>query len=235
MVSSIRLFVREGLAAGVDVALTLGQAHYLHSVMRRDIGTCVTLFNGLDGEWSARITTLRKDRGTLLVETQLRAQAPEADLWLVFAPLKHGPTDLVVQKATELGVSRLVPVLTERTNQPRINIARLASIATEAAEQCERLSVPEIEAPVRLPVLLESWPVERSLFAAVERLTGAQALRFATPAALLVGPEGGFTVSELDALASRAFVQPFSLGPRILRAETASIAGLALLQAQTCA
>jgi 16S rRNA (uracil1498-N3)-methyltransferase len=233
MASSIRLFTQEDLAPGAVVALTGGQAHYLSSVMRRSLGDNVVLFNGRDGEWAARIDTLRKDRGTVLVETRKRAQVAEPDIWLAFAPLKHGPTDLVVQKATELGVSRLLPVMTERTNTSRINSERLSLITTEAAEQCERLSVPEIHAPVSFRQLLDRWPNERPLFAAVERIKTPLSVAYRASAALLVGPEGGFTSAELDALTSRAFVRLLSLGPRILRADTASIAGLALLQAQT--
>jgi 16S rRNA (uracil1498-N3)-methyltransferase len=168
----------------------------------------------------------------LAVETRLRAQAPESDLWLAFALLKRDATDLVAQKATELGASALLPVITERTNTERINTARMTAIAIEAAEQSERLTVPRIAAVRRLPELLADWPSERTLFAAIER-SGAATLSLrqgAGTVALLVGPEGGFSERELDGLRARPFVVPVSLGPRILRAETASIAGLALLQ-----
>ncbi|MBN9561401.1 MAG: 16S rRNA (uracil(1498)-N(3))-methyltransferase [Alphaproteobacteria bacterium] len=233
MSGSIRLFVSAPLAEGVEVQATPGQAHYLGTVMRRATGAPVRLFNGADGEWQARLTVIKRDRAVLAVETPLRAQAAEPDLWLAFAVLKRDATDLVAQKATELGVSALVPVITERTNAERVNATRIIAIATEAAEQSERLTVPRVAPLQRLPDLLVHWPAGRTLFAAIER-AGAAPLRprqGGSAAALLVGPEGGFSERELDALRARPFVVPVSLGPRILRAETASIVGLALLQA----
>ena len=189
------------------------------------------LFNGVDGEWEGRIATLRRDRGSVSVTTRTREQKAEPDLWLAFALLKRDATDLVVQKATELGVSAILPVLTERTNAARLNAERMAAIAAEAAEQCERLTVPRLAAPVRLPELLAAWPQGRPLFAAVERSMTARLRAHDGPAGLLVGPEGGFTLAELDVLRSAPFVVTASLGPRVLRAETAAIVGLALLQA----
>lgn len=229
---SIRLFVDAPLAAGAEVAVSAGQAHYLGTVMRRAPGEPVRLFNGCDGEWLARIGALRRDRARLEIERKLRPQAAEPDLWLAFALLKRDATDLVVQKATELGASALLPVLTERTNAARVNEARLVAIAIEAAEQSERLTVPVIHPPCRLADLLASWPAGRRLFAAVERRLGPAIPFVEGPAALLVGPEGGFTETELDGLGRHTSVAAVSLGPRILRAETAAIAGLALLQAQ---
>jgi 16S rRNA (uracil1498-N3)-methyltransferase len=168
-----------------------------------------------------------------VVERQLRPQASGPDLWLVFAPLKRDATDLVVQKATELGVSAILPAFTERTNAARLNEIRLAAIATEAAEQCERLTIPRIAAPRRLSELLADWPAERRLVAAMERVDTAPIRPTPGPTALLIGPEGGFTVAELDALGRHPFVLPATLGSLILRAETAAIVGLALLQAPT--
>jgi 16S rRNA (uracil1498-N3)-methyltransferase len=241
MQGSIRLFVAHPLAAGQTVPATSGQAHYLGGVMRRAAGDFVTLFNGRDGEWSARIDGLRKDRATFIPTGQLRPQQTEPELWLAFAPLKRDATDLVAQKATELGATRLLPVLTARTNAARVNTARLLAIATEAAEQCERLALPDIAEPVPLAELLAGWPGRSDppppLFAAAERAAAPHLAmvggREGAAAALLVGPEGGFTPGELDALAARDFVRIVSLGPRILRAETAAIVGLALLQAPT--
>jgi 16S rRNA (uracil1498-N3)-methyltransferase len=230
MPGSIRLFVEAPLAEGAEVAASAAQAHYLGHVMRRGVGAAVALFNGRDGEWQARIAGLRGDRAAFVVERLLRAQAPEADLWLAFAPLKRDATDLVVQKATELGAAALLPVATARTNAARINAGRLAAIATEAAEQCERLTVPDIRDLVDLPTLLRDWPAGRRLVAAIERAAAPRPAFSPGPTGLLVGPEGGFTERELDALAAHPFVVPASLGPLILRAETAVIAGLALLQ-----
>jgi len=231
MIASIRLFVEAPLAAGAEVVASTGQAHYLGAVMRRAAGDALRLFNGRDGEFAARIAALRRGHASLAVERQLRPQAPEPDLWLVFALLKRDATDLLVQKATELGAGALHPIFTERTNAARVNVARLTAIAIEAAEQSERLTVPMIHPPRRLADLLATWPEGRPLFAAVERSAAPAIAPTAGPAGLLIGPEGGFTKAELDALARHPSVAPVSLGPRILRAETAAIAGLALLQA----
>jgi 16S rRNA (uracil1498-N3)-methyltransferase len=235
LAGSIRLFVKFALQADAVVPATPGQAHYLANVMRRSVGDEVRLFNGRDGEWTARITGLRKDRGSFAVLVRVREQAPEPDTWLMFAPLRNTATELVVQKATELGCDRIMPVKTERTNAPNLNIARLTAIAIEAAEQCERLTIPEITPVMALKVVLVAWPFDggRPIHAAIERSDAPPLRRIEPRAALLVGPEGGFSAAELDDMAAYSFVHPASLGPRILRAETAAIAGLALLQAHT--
>ena len=230
MTGSIRLHVTEQLRAGESITATAAQAHYLGTVMRRGPGDRLRLFNGRDGEFTARIASIRREHARLQVEQQLRPQMPEPDLWLAFALLKRDATDLVVQKATELGVAALLPIVTERSNTHRMNANRLAAVAVEAAEQCERLSVPELRAPQPLAALLAGWPANRPLFAAIERSAAPPIGPINGPRALLVGPEGGFTKAELDSLQQRTFVIPVSLGPRILRADTASIAGLALLQ-----
>lgn len=229
-----RLFIDAPLAAEADVALTPAQAHYLGTVMRRGVGDPVRMFNGRNGEWLAHVAALRRDRGTLLVASQLRAQAAEPDIWLVFALLKRDATDLVVQKATELGASVLLPVITERTNAGRVNETRLAAIATEAAEQSERLTVPVVQPPRRLEHVLADWPADRPLFAAIERAEAPGVRPCRTACGLLVGPEGGFSNPELDGLRRHPFLAVVSLGPRILRAETACLAGLALLQGPGC-
>jgi 16S rRNA (uracil1498-N3)-methyltransferase len=232
MPGSIRLFVDADLAPGAEIFATAGQAHYLGTVMRRGAGEILSLFNGRDGEWAARIQAIRRDRAVFVALEQIRPQGEEPDIWLAFAPLKRDATDLIVQKATELGAGALLPVATERTNTGRLNADRLRAIATEAAEQCERLTVPRIAPIARLADLLAAWPPERTLRAAVERAAAAPITPAPGPAGLLVGPEGGFTPAELDALGAAPFVVMASLGPRILRAETAAIVGLALLQAR---
>ena len=226
-----RLYVPSGLHTGAEIAATPAQAHHLGTVLRRGPGDPVLLFNGRNGEWQARIATLRRERATLIVETQRRPQAPEPDLWLVFAALKRDATELVVQKATELGAAELHPVFTDRTITARLNESRLTAIAIEASEQCERLTVPTIQPPRPLRDILAAWPRDRRLFAAIERADAPPLRPAVPPAALLVGPEGGFTPTELDALQRHPLVTPVTLGPRILRAETACLAGLALLQA----
>lgn len=234
---SIRLHVEGGLAEGVQIALTAAQAHYLGGVMRRGRGDRLLVFNGADGEHLASIAELRRERCTLLVERQTRPQTAEPDLWLAFALLKRTPTELIVQKATELGVSALLPLFTTRTNADRTNLVRLRAIATEAAEQSERLCVPVVHPPCALNALLSGWPAERTLVACCERGADTPIRRRpvgeagAAPLGLLIGPEGGFTDAELDALRAHPFVEAATLGPRILRADTAAIIGLALLQA----
>ncbi len=232
MASSVRLFTPAPLAAGAELPLEEAQAHYLGTVIRRGAGDEVHLFNGRDGEWAAEIVALVRGAGRLKIRRQLRAQAAEPDLWLAFALLKRHAVELVVQKATELGAARLLPLLTARTGAERVNQARLRAIAIEAAEQSERLTVPEIAPPQTLAALLGAWPAGRRLTAAVERAAApAPSPAGTAPAGLLVGPEGGFTPAELDALRAHPFVEWASFGPRILRAETAAIAGLALLAA----
>ncbi len=221
-----RLLVSFDLAAGCDHDGTEAHAHYLRNVLRRGAGDAVSLFNSRDGEYAATIAELRKERVRFRIGALTRPQAGEPDLWLAFCLLKRDATDLVVQKATELGVSALFPILSARTNAAATRLDRLRAIAIEAAEQSERLTVPTMHAPQTLPALLAAWPTGRPLAAAIER---AHAPPPTGQRALLIGPEGGFSAGELDALRAAPFIQPVSLGPRILRAETAAIAGLALL------
>jgi 16S rRNA (uracil1498-N3)-methyltransferase len=226
-----RLFVPAPLRDGADIAASAGHAHYLGGVLRRESGDVARLFNGTDGEWLARLTFIRRDRLTFTVQHQLRPQMPEPGPWLLFALLKRDATDLVVRQAVELGASRILPVITERTNAARVNDARLHAIAIEAAEQSERLTVPVIETPARLDAVLASWPTGRRLFAAIERTHAPAPPGWTGPAALLVGPEGGFTPAEQIWLSGLASVTPISLGSCVLRAETAAAAGQALLLA----
>jgi 16S rRNA (uracil1498-N3)-methyltransferase len=230
----IRLYVDAALAAGTEVEATEGQAHYLGVVMRRAVGDAVHLFNGRDGEWRGRIAALSRGKAAFAVEAPVRPQAPDGDLWLAFAVLKRDTTDLVVQKATELGVSALLPVFTERTNAGRVNLDRFRAIAIEAAEQSERLTIPEIRPARQLHDTLAAWPADRSLFVALERADARPLTPCARLAGLLIGPEGGFGPRDLILLDRCRFVHPITLGPRILRAETAAIVGLALLQAPGC-
>lgn len=231
MAGSIRLYVTAPLAAGIELDLAPAQAHYLGTVMRRTTGDRLRLFNGADGEWDLRLLSLARRAARVQAERLAVVQGAEPDLWLVFAPLKRDATEFLVQKATELGAAALLPVLCERGNVARLNPERLHAIAVEAAEQCERLTVPAIGPLRRLPALLADWPPARPLVTALERQPAPPLRPCAGPAALLIGPEGGFSPGELDELHRHPFVMPASLGRRILRAETAAIVGLALLQA----
>jgi len=227
---SIRLFVQAPLDQGVSVLLEDAQARYLGTVMRRSTGDRLRLFNGHDGEWQARIVTLGK-RGVLLeAETLIRPQAPEPDLWLLISIIKREALEWAVEKATELGASEIHPVVMARSQPGRPSPERLRAIATEAAEQCERLTVPVIHPPRPLDAVFRDWPAGRRLIAAIERGEDAPPGTQAGAAALLIGPEGGFHPRELDAMRRLPFLVAASLGPRILRAETAAIVGLALLQ-----
>jgi 16S rRNA (uracil1498-N3)-methyltransferase len=231
-----RLYVEAGLASGGSVELETGQAHYLRAVLRLGQGAAVAGFNAADGEWLCHIAEAGKSRVWLTVERQLRVPEPDADLWLLFAPIKRARHDWLVEKATELGASALLPVWTARTQPERLNLERLRAHVVEAAEQSERLSVPELHHPEALDRVLAAWPAERRLMVCDESGGGepiSEAARrlAAGPLALLVGPEGGFDQTELDALAKLSFVSRVGLGPRVLRAETAAIAALAVFQA----
>jgi 16S rRNA (uracil1498-N3)-methyltransferase len=215
---------------GASVLLEEAPARYLGTVMRRKTGDRLRLFNGRDGEWQARIATIGKRAALLEVEALLRPQASEPDLWLLLPIIKREALEWAVEKATELGVAEIHPTITARSQPARPNPDRLSAIATEAAEQCERLTVPVIHPPRPLDAAWRDWPAGRRLVAAIERGEDAPPLPQAGPDALLIGPEGGFDPRELDAMRRLPFLVPASLGPRILRAETAAIVGLALLQ-----
>jgi 16S rRNA (uracil1498-N3)-methyltransferase len=244
---ALRLFVNDDLAAGATVDLDPAQAHYLRNVMRRGPGDALAAFNGRDGEWRCVVAGLGKAAGTLRVETLLRPQAPAADLWLLAAPIKRTGIDFVAAKATELGVSAIRPVFTKRTAVTRVNVARMAANAVEAAEQCGRLSVPEILPPLPLDKALAALPPERRLLLADEsgagrsiaealaderaRAEGSGAGPWPGPWAVLIGPEGGFAPAERAAVRARPGAIPVSLGARLLRADTAALAALAVWQA----
>jgi 16S rRNA (uracil1498-N3)-methyltransferase len=231
-----RLFIDDDLASGASLALDGPRAHYLRDVLRLGVGAEVLLFNGRDGEWQARVAATAKRSLDLAIESQTRPQQPEPDLWLCFAPVKKARIDFIAEKATELGVSALVPVITRRTNVERVNVERLRANAVEAAEQTERLTIPDVREPVSLEQALRAWPAGRRLLIADETGGGRpilEALGDAAPGpwAVLIGPEGGFAREELDRIAALPGVLPVGLGPRILRADTAAIAALACLQA----
>ncbi|MCX7931580.1 MAG: 16S rRNA (uracil(1498)-N(3))-methyltransferase [Rhodovarius sp.] len=226
-----RLHCDSLLSAGALVTASAAQAHHLRTVLRRRAGDPVRLFNARDGEWSGRIIELGRDQGRFAVDSLLRPPAPEQGFTLLPACLKREAMEWLIEKATELGASRIQPVLTQRSVVQQPNLDRLALIARGAAEQCERLSLPAILPPLPLPALLAAWQ-GGGLLVAVERSSAPPLPQLAGHGrALMTGPEGGFTAAELDELRRHPFVTPCSLGPRILRAETAAIAGLAVLQA----
>jgi 16S rRNA (uracil1498-N3)-methyltransferase len=233
----LRLFVEAPLHAGARVIPHESQAHYLLHVMRARAGNHVLVFNGSDGEWQARIAEVTRRSCVLFCEAQSEVQADVPDLWLAFAPIKKIPADYVAQKATELGARVLQPVITRRTIARRVNLERLRANAIEAAEQSGRLSVPEIREPVSLDALLTSWPGARQLLFCDEggdAAPVADALQKAGgsgPWGVLTGPEGGFDSQERAAIRSRSFVLAVTLGPRIMRADTAALAALAVWQA----
>jgi 16S rRNA (uracil1498-N3)-methyltransferase len=231
-----RLYITDALANSVTVELSTGQAHHLRSVLRLGPGAPVAAFNATDGEWLCHIAEIGRGGARLTIERRLRSPASEPDLWLLFAPINRARIDWLVEKATELGVSMLIPVWTARTQAERLNLERLRARAIEAAEQSERLSVPELRSPEALGRVLAGWPAERCLIFCDEsgagEPIGAAAARLPVgPVALLIGPEGGFDQTELDALDKLSFVSRVGLGPRVLRAETAALAALAVYQA----
>jgi 16S rRNA (uracil1498-N3)-methyltransferase len=231
--AKIRLFLDHPLAAGQSVPLTQAQAHYLFSVMRQPAGAAVLGFNGRDGEWLCHVERVGKRGGALLAIAQTRPQQAPPDLWLLFAPIKKARTDFIVEKAVELGVARLLPVQTEFTNAERLSQSRARAHAIEAAEQCGGTFIPEIAELTRLDRLLADWPAGRRLAFCDETAAPGQGFAGAPrgPWAVLIGPEGGFSEAERQRLLRLPFVTRISLGPRILRADTAAVAALTLWQA----
>jgi 16S rRNA (uracil1498-N3)-methyltransferase len=229
-----RLMVDEALSAGRTVSLAREQGHYLTGVLRLASGDAVRVFNGRDGEWLAHLADVSKKQANLRLERKVAEVSPPPDMDFVFAPLKHARLDYMVQKATELGARRLRPVITGRTVVDRVNLERMRANAIEAAEQCNLVFVPEIVEPVKLGALLAAWDGRALIHCDEMAAVGdpVAALRGARlPAAVLTGPEGGFTDEERAQLRAVAGVVPISLGPRIMRADTAAVAALTLAQA----
>jgi 16S rRNA (uracil1498-N3)-methyltransferase len=234
--STPRLFVDDVLAEGARLRIEGGQAHYLLHVMRLKVGAPVKLFDDRSGEYLAQVAAMGKRDLVLTVQGKLRDRAPSPDLWLCQALIKKDRLDWIAEKACELGVARFVPVLTARCVVDKVKDERLRAQMIEAAEQCERTSLPEIASLTRLDVLLKDWPADRTLYFCDERggAPFAQALRAAVSpkAAILIGPEGGFTDAENAALRAMPQCVPVSLGPNILRADTAAVAAVSVWMAQ---
>lgn len=234
--SAPRLFVEQELRAGEAVMIEGGQAHYLARVMRISPGDIVILCDNITGEWAARVRDAGKREVTLEVAEMLRPREAVPDLWLCAALLKKDRFDMVLEKATELGAARIQPVLTRRCVADKLNLERARTITTEAAEQCARTALPELAEPVKLASLLADWPQGRALFFADENGGAPATAAFAAhpgPAALLIGPEGGFDEAERAAIRAHPSAHAISLGPRILRGETAAIAALAVWMANS--
>ena len=231
--AKIRLSIEHPLGPGQAVPLEPDQAHYLFAVMRLEVGARVALFNGRDGEWTAEVVEAHKKRGILACVEQAAPQLDPPDLWLMFSPIKKERTDFIVEKACELGCARVLPVQSAFTNSARIRQDRLQAHAKEAAEQCLGTFVPPVEDLQPLAKLLEGWDPSRRILWADEALVGpAQTLADLPPGpwAILIGPEGGFSPAERASLRALPFVTPISLGPRILRADTAVCAAITLWQ-----
>lgn len=229
--SAPRLFVPGPLEAGASIALSGNQAHYLSRVMRAKDGDIVILCDDITGEWAASVMSAAKREIVLQVTQLLRPREDVADFWLCPALLKKDRFDLVLEKATELGAAKIQPVITRRCVADKLNLDRARVIVTEAAEQCARTALPEIAEPVKLEAMLAQWPANRTLFFADEDGGEPATAAFSAvgvPAALLIGPEGGFDPLERKVLRGSAQVKPITLGPRILRGETAAIAATAL-------
>ena len=231
-----RLFVEADLAEAATIACTAEQSNYLRNVLRLKPGDRILVFNGRDGEWQAELAEAGKRTISLRVGSQVRVQEGGPDIDYLFAPLKRARLDYLVQKATEMGVARLEPVLTRRTTPERLNMQRMRANAIEAAEQCGILRVPELLAPEKLERVIADWDATRPLLFCDEGCDAGDPLAALAklrpgPLALLVGPEGGFDETERARLLAKPFVTRLSLGPRILRADTAAVAALALVNA----
>jgi 16S rRNA (uracil1498-N3)-methyltransferase len=234
MDAKVRLYVDHPLAAGQAVPLTDAQAHYLFAVMRLAPGAAVALFNGRDGEWRATVVAAGKRGGILACDGQTAPLRPPPDLWLIFAPVKKARTDFIVEKAVELGAARIMPVQTRFTNADRWRQDKQQAHAVEAAEQCGATVVPEVGDLQPLDRVLAAWPADRRLMWCDEGMAGeGHSLQGARPGpwGILIGPEGGFADAERARLRALPQAHPISLGPRILRADTAALAALVLWQA----
>ena len=231
----VRLYYKEKLdEIGQIIELDEKQSHYLNNVLRLDIGSTFFVFDGLSGEYEAEIVGTKKKGVTVKLLKKTREIGKMPDIWLLFAPLKKDKTDMVIQKATELGVSRIVPVQTVYTNSEKVRLERLEIQAIEAAEQCRRVEIPQLAQVVTLDKILENWDSQRILFFLDEKGSGkniAEVMKNSPKAAIIVGPEGGFSSEEAKKLQTYSFVRSISLGQRILRAETAAIASLSCWQA----
>ena len=241
----IRLYIDAPMGAGLRLPLSSAHSHYLGNVMRMGAGDCLSVFNGMDGQWQARIAVLGRKNGELVCEVQTAPQGRVADVWLLFAPIKKARTDFIVEKAAEMGMARICPITTDYSQTARIARARLVAHVVEAAEQCGGTTLSVVDDLARLSEVLAGWDTERRILFCDERMAGETASGWAGLSrvskddsaggslagkwAILIGPEGGFSAGEKDMLSAHPSVYRVGLGPRILRADTAAVAAMALL------
>lgn len=233
--ANIRLFIEDNIALNNTLTIEEKQAHYLINVMKQRVGNVIQLFNNKDGEFDAEIINVSKKNVEVLITKKTKDYSVSPDIWLLFAPLKKDQTDFVIQKATELGVRKIIPTITSRTNSEKVRIERFISQSIEAAEQCRRVDLPEISPAISLEKILQSWDKERTLYFMDETGKGINIIKaFSTKSpksAILVGPEGGFDKKELEILEKLDYTQGVTMGNRILRAETAVVAAISCWQA----
>ncbi len=237
----IRLYIDAPMGAGLRLPLSPAHSHYLGNVMRMGAGDCLSVFNGMDGQWQARIAVLGRKNGELVCEVQTAPQGRVADVWLLFAPIKKTRTDFIVEKAAEMGMARICPITTDYSQTARIARARLVAHVVEAAEQCGGTTLSVVDDLVRLAEVLAGWDAGRRILFCDERMAGESVSGWAGLSrdsargslagkwAILIGPEGGFSAGEKDMLSAHPSVYRVGLGPRILRADTAAVAAMALL------
>ena len=233
--AKIRLYFPGKISLRNSVKLENKQVHYLINVMRKKIDDPILVFNSVNGEFLAKISEINKNTIIIKIIKKIRDVKIENDIWLLFAPVKKSPTEYIVQKATELGVSKIIPVITERTITKNLNLKRMQDIAIESSEQCERITIPEVCAIKKLKDLIPNWDNDRIIFFCDETIRNndvvkidLQNLSTKSFGAILVGPEGGFSTNETNYLREKKFIRPIDLGPRILRSDTAVIAALSL-------
>ena len=235
----IRLYVDKKISEKQEVELSETQRHYLQNVMRLSIGDIIRIFDGISGEYDAGIEVLNKKTCFLQVKEKIKEYVSSPDIWLIFAPVKKEQTDFIIEKSVELGVSKLIPIITDYGISQKINKERYKSRAIEAAEQCRRLDVPQVEDIKSLSDIINNWPQDRDLFFMDESGVGNDIFsvfsqdKRNSKAAILIGPEGGFSPQEMDILHNNAFAISVSMGHRILRAETAAVSALSCWQAMT--
>jgi 16S rRNA (uracil1498-N3)-methyltransferase len=231
--AKIRLYIKSNLIIKQKLIVETKQSHYLLNVMRKKVNDIIFVFNELQGEFEAEIITINKKKITIEILDKLRPPEKVNDIWVIFAPVKKNATDLIIQKSTELGVSKIIPILTERTIARRVNLKRMEEIAIEASEQSERVTIPEISPIHTLQEIISSWSSKRKIFYGDETIRNnlneignQNKLVRGSSGAILIGPEGGFSLEEINFLKTKKFVIPINFGPRVLRSDTAVICGL---------